>query len=130
VGEPLCCQVNQGFGRFGELLHYRDGGYNDRFYPSISFNPSSNNIRTLVTFWRSVFAANIDNLRCTDSDISTLNLTVASLSGAWSLLIRLGSFDLVSTQGGFIVAGVIDISQKEMVERALLNYNGILPEKT
>jgi hypothetical protein len=24
----------------------------------------------------------------------------------------------------------IDISQKEMVERSLLNYNGILPEKT
>jgi len=25
---------------------------------------------------------------------------------------------------------LIDISQKEMVERSLLNYNGILPEKT
>ena len=32
-------------------------------------------------------------MRCRVSDISTVNLTVASLSGACSLLVRLGSFD-------------------------------------
>jgi len=45
------------------------------------------------TFLRPVFVANINSLRCRVSDISTVNLTVAFLSDACSLLIKLGSFD-------------------------------------
>lgn len=87
-----------------EYSDHNQDGENPYPYAS-SFNPSSNNIRTISTFLRPVLAANIDNLRCRVSDISTVILTVASLSGACSLLIKLGCFDWIGTESGVDASG-------------------------
>ena len=67
--------------------------------------PHSTHPPTASTFLRPVFVANLDSLRCRVSDISTVNLTVASLLGACSLLIKLGSFNWIGTGSGADTVG-------------------------